>query len=82
VSGPVSGPATGTAGRVGKAVGVAAVLVFTLFPVWMMVSTALDGRANANSPGRAYPTGSPAPPTAGSRASACSPRTSAATSPR
>ncbi|MFC4946030.1 carbohydrate ABC transporter permease [Pseudonocardia sp. GCM10023141] len=34
---------------VGKGVGVAAVLAFTLLPVWMMVSTSLNGRANAGS---------------------------------
>jgi N,N'-diacetylchitobiose transport system permease protein len=33
----------------GKGVGIAAVLVFTLLPVWMMVSTSLNGRANAGS---------------------------------
>jgi ABC-type glycerol-3-phosphate transport system permease component len=32
-----------------RGLGVAAVLVFTLFPVWLMVSTALDERANAGS---------------------------------
>jgi N,N'-diacetylchitobiose transport system permease protein len=33
----------------GKGAGIAAVLVFTLLPVWMMVSTSLNGRANAGS---------------------------------
>jgi len=33
----------------GKGIGIAAVLVFTLLPVWMMVSTSLNGRANAGS---------------------------------
>lgn len=33
----------------GKAVGVAATLLFALFPVWMMVVTAFNGRANAGS---------------------------------
>lgn len=33
----------------GKGVGIGAVLLFTLFPVWMMVSTSLNGRANAGS---------------------------------
>ncbi|WP_232664770.1 carbohydrate ABC transporter permease [Pseudonocardia sp. TRM90224] len=37
------------AGSFGKGVGVAAVLLFTLFPVWLMISTALNGRANAGS---------------------------------
>jgi N,N'-diacetylchitobiose transport system permease protein len=32
-----------------RGLGVAAVLVFTLFPVWLMVATALNGRANAGS---------------------------------
>lgn len=35
--------------RFGKGVGVAAVLLFTLLPVWMMLSTSLNGRANAGS---------------------------------
>ncbi len=37
--------------RAGTVVGVAAVLVFTLFPVWLMVSTAFDARANDGSRG-------------------------------
>ena len=35
--------------QVGKGAGVVAVLAFTLLPVWMMVSTAVNGRANSGS---------------------------------
>jgi N,N'-diacetylchitobiose transport system permease protein len=38
-----------TVRRIGLGIGVLAVLVFTLLPVWLMVSTAFNGRANAGS---------------------------------
>lgn len=40
-----------TWGRAGTALAVVAVLVFTLFPVWLMLATAFDARANGGSRG-------------------------------